>query len=200
MTLSISAQTVIDFWGAMTEHFRTRVVDKHDAPEMRAVAWFLEQAGILDSQAFMTRFSTTIGETIYVPFEIGEGSDLARWAQMSTCVHEHVHVEQYRCGGALKFFSRYLLDRTERAKIEAEAMRANLEMDWWRLRKLRDIPTQAEKLRSYDLHDEHIAFVATYLELSAPSIRKGAVSSEPSRIARQWLDTNAKLTSSGTSP
>ena len=59
------------FWSFMQVHYITSVVDKQNATEMKLVAYALEKLGIVDCDAFMKRFATTIRRHIYLPFTVG---------------------------------------------------------------------------------------------------------------------------------
>jgi hypothetical protein len=65
---------VTGLWDHMTDHYGSRVAKK-DAPEMQLVGTALEKMGILDAEDFLKRYATTLGRTIYLPFEIGDGDE-----------------------------------------------------------------------------------------------------------------------------
>src|SRR5262245_36467716 len=111
----------------MTDHFGTTVIDKRGAVEMRLVARALDALGILNRERFLDSFATTIRRRIYLPFEIGGGDQGDLWHQIVLCVHEHQHVVQHDRRG-LRYEIAYLTDRTERARLEAEAYRCHLEL------------------------------------------------------------------------
>jgi len=90
-----TVELVQGLWDHMEDHCGTRRARK-TAVEMQLVGGFLDAIGILDAEDFLSRYTTTIGRTIYTPWEVGVG-DLA--SQMLICVHEHQHVHQYLKGG-----------------------------------------------------------------------------------------------------
>ena len=100
-------QLVKDFWAYMQGEYGSEVIQKADSELMRLVAKFLDVAGIQDDETFMTRFTTTLHNNIYIPFELGSSArDL--WGQIQLCVHEHQHIEQGQRNGWLTFGGRYL--------------------------------------------------------------------------------------------
>ena len=185
-------ELVRDFWRHMTRAYGTRVIDKNSAWEMRLVGLFLSRIKVLDKDDFLRRYTTTIGKRIYTPFEIGvpdERYDL--WGQISVCVHEHQHVEQLLRDGWLKFAGRYLASSAARASYEAEALRSNLELTFWRLGRIPDLGRLARKLRDYACSDGDIAMVERMLELSAETVRRGGVVNRASQKAIAWLERHA---------
>jgi len=185
-------ELVRGLWRHMTRTYGTRVVDKDKAWEMRLVAAVLARMGIVDRREFMRRYTTTIGKRIYVPFDIGNSDaryDL--WGQITVCVHEHQHVEQLLRDGWLKFMGRYLLSSAARATYEAEALRSNLELTFWRFGRIPDLGRLARKLSDYACSDADIAMVERMLELSAETVRRGGVVNRASQKAIAWLERHA---------
>ena len=97
----------------------------------QVVAELLDLLGILDKQAFLNHYTTTLGTKIYVPHSIGSnlpGWDL--WGQIIICVHEHVHVVQDRKAGGLAYEWAYVTNTAARTQYEVEAYRTRMEIDW----------------------------------------------------------------------
>jgi len=178
------------FWAYMTGKYGTKVVPKAASPEMLAVADLLDGLGIVQRDTFMTRFVTTIGKVIYVPFDVGAVNGWSLWDQIGVCAHEHQHVVQETRLGAATFGTQYLLDPDARGVLEAEAYRVSLTLDFWHLGKMPFIPVYADLLKSYGVPRETVDFVSQYGGLSAVSILRGAVPDEAAKVAIEWLTAN----------
>ncbi len=180
------------FWAYMTDHFSSHVVPKSSAVEMRLVSSTLSTLGILDATTFLTKYATTIGHRIYLPFEPGVAtSDWPLWGQMTVCVHENQHVVHYDLLGALAYGYRYLTSPSQRARFEAEAYRSNLEMDWWRYGKLADPAELANRLRAYGASEVDVAMARATLSASGESVRHGAMINPSTVAAIAWLNEHA---------
>ena len=180
------------FWDHMTDHFHSAVVDKSSAPEMRLVSRALSTLGILDATTFLTKYATTLAHRIYLPFEPGVAvPGWSLWTQIEVCVHEHQHVVQYDLLGAVAYGARYLTSSAQRARLEAEAYRCNLELDWWRHGKLVDPMEFAERLRAYGASGVDVAMARAILAASGESVKQGAVINPSTFVALQWLNAHA---------
>ncbi|MCP3104516.1 hypothetical protein LZ198_37205 [Myxococcus sp. K15C18031901] len=178
------------FWQHMQERFRTKTADKADALEMQLAAEVLQRMGILDRQRFLERYATTVGRTLYVPFEVGvpqSGWDL--WAQVVVCVHEHQHVVQHDEEGP-SYELGYLTSTSARARYEAEAYTCNLELYFWRYGTVPSVRALAEKLLGYGCRPEDVDVAAHTLGLASVSVRRGAVMSEATQVALEWLNSH----------
>jgi hypothetical protein len=184
---ALTGGDVAGLWAHMTDHFGTRVVDKADAVEMRLVARLLDAVGVLDRQRFLESFATTIGRRIYLPFAIGRGDEADLWHQIVLCAHEHQHVVQHERRG-LRYALAYLTNRTERARLEAEAYRCHLELHHWRWGTLPDPRELAETLGSSGCAPADVDLAERMLRIWAVPIRHGAVLGEASQVAIAWLD------------
>jgi hypothetical protein len=184
---ALTSGEVAGLWAHMTDHFGTRVIDKSEAVEMRLAARLLDAVGIVDRKRFLAAFATTIGRRIYLPFQIGRGNEAQLWHQIVVCAHEHQHVVQ-RDRRGLRFELAYVTDRTERARIQAEAYRCHLELHHWRWGTLPDPRELAESLGSYGCDPADIDLAERMLRVWAVPIRHGAVLGEASQVAIAWLD------------
>lgn len=100
------------------------MIKKPDSRFMRAIAWLLCVLTFGTQREFMTRYTTTIGHTVYIP------GDWGSWDELS-CVevlrHERVHMRQQSRYGRLLFTFLYLLPFLPlflaygRARLEMEA-------------------------------------------------------------------------------
>jgi hypothetical protein len=188
MFFDVQPAEVRAFYRFLQIRFRTTVVNKRDALEMKLVAQVL---GVLDVESrdrFLRKFTTTVGRRIFTPFEVGvpqSGWDL--WSQMVIAVHEHQHVVQHDREG-LSFEVSYLTDRAARARWEAEAYCSNLELHFWRYGTTPSVDALAAVLAEYGCRLSDVGVAATSLALSAESIRRGAVLNEATHIALEWLN------------
>jgi len=176
-------------WTHMTETYGSEVQNKASAEEMQLIGRVLDVMGILDKDAFLTQFTTTIGRTIYTPFTVGvaaPGHDL--WAQMVICAHEHEHVVQAR--DAL-FPVRYLLDQTWRATYEGEAYRTSMNLEHWHRGKVPPVEGYVNAAKSYGLDEKHLTFFRKYLKLSVPTLEQGGIPGPAALVAIAWLEKHA---------
>src|SRR5262249_31578700 len=125
-------ETVRGLWQHMAQHYGSQVADKKDSTLMRAIAGALQLFGVERADDFLSRFTTTIGSVIYAPFEVGvDARGWSLWEQIVICVHEHMHVYQWRAEG-VGFVAKYITSSAARAAYEAEAYRSAAELSWWR--------------------------------------------------------------------
>ena len=195
MTEPTSTQ-VKAFWKYMSEEYGSKVIPKVDASEMIAVATFLDVTKIQSAETFMKHFTTTLGNRIYIPFEVGVASDTHDlWAQIVVCVHEHQHIEQGQRDGWVTFGSRYLTSGSYRAGYEAEAYGCNLEMQAWRYGPSYHLEDYAERcaqgLSSYGCKPDQIEQAEQQLKLRIPVIVAGGVETRASQRAMAWLNEHA---------
>ena len=185
-------QLVRDFWDHMNDLYGSRVARKEDAIEMRLAALVLSRMGILEREAFLRRFTTVIGKTIYTPFEVGvESEAYPLWGQLTVCVHEHQHIEQLLREGRIPFSVKYLASSAARAAYEAEAQRCDLEMHFWRYGTIRNPRPMAEKLSHYGCSAEDVAMAEKMLRQSIDVIERGGLTNRASQKAIAWLDQHA---------
>jgi len=179
----IQPTQVSDFWKYMCRRYGTKVVSKANAVEMQAVAGALAAMGIMDAKKFMEKYTTTVGNTIYVPFYPGNiETDLV--AQVAICAHEHVHVRQFK---GIDYAADYLLSSSKRALYEAEAYRATMEMFYPFIGTFPAASALAKGLKAYACTPEDIEVAKTYLEKAAAVIRKGGIITPESQVALAWL-------------
>lgn len=165
----ITSYTVRELWSYLQSHYGTTVTHKQDAPEMRAFSWL--------SPGFLTRYTTTIGRTIYTPFEVGVPSD--DWsleAQVAVAAHEHQHVVQANRDG-LQFYTSYLLNSAARARYESEAYQSTLEVKWFLGQEIYP-DNAADGLVNYGCSAIDINVSRNTLERCADAIRRGDIFTE----------------------
>ena len=101
----------------------------------------------MPKETFM-KYTTTIGNTIYIPFKVGDFTEKSFWAQKLIFPHELVHVFQYRKRGIM-FFLLYLLSSTCRAYFEIIAYGVNMDMRYQLYGERLPPDWLAEKMRHY---------------------------------------------------
>jgi hypothetical protein len=187
----LSQQKVVDFWAYMTKKFDAKIVTKNDSSFMSAISVFLSLIGVMDKKYFMENCATTIGRTIYLPFEIGVGN--STWSllkQVLVCAHEFQHIVQVDKEGKLKFSTNYLMYKRKRAKYEADAYRCDMEIYYWLTGYLYDPVKLANRLKGYNVNESDIEFCVNFFEASAMTIAQGGIISEASQVAIEWLEQN----------
>lgn len=187
---NLTPQIVKDLWAFLSAKYGSTVKAKAEATEMQLIAEGLSLIGVLDKTAFLTRFTTTIGKTIYAPFAVGVVSDQhSLLSQVIVAAHEHQHIVQSNAD--MTFAPSYLLDSSWRAVYEAEAYRVSLTMAYHLTGVLGTPKDYASYLNSYGVGARDIKFAEEYLRLSLPTIRAGGVPDEAARVAIQWLREHA---------
>lgn len=187
----LSSDLVKAFWKHMSNLYGTRITNKSDSNFMKLISQFLDIMKIQDKAMFMNNYATTIGKTIYLPFEIGEVS--GKWdlpKQMSICPHEHQHVQQYlRHGFAYNF--KYLTNSSDRARYEAEAYSTNIDMHYWYTGKLLNAHDLANKLFNYGCNLADVEMAEKLLKSYSFVTAYGGLTTEASVRAIRWMNDNA---------
>lgn len=181
-------------WAHFSAKYGTKLVGKSDAALMKFVAFFLSLGG-MKKEDFLTRYVTTIGKKVYVPFTIGQEGDNGSWtlwAQMLTCVHEHCHVDQYSASdtkSAFNFSRRYLTKRRLRTRYEIEAYTTGLELHFWRFGSIRDHRPLLETLKAYRVGDIDLQVADKALTMNNEMISRGATMTEASAEFFRWMES-----------
>lgn len=177
----ITPTLVRAFWKRLMDDYDTELVRKQDSSFMSLIARSLGLIGVLDKDAFMSRFTTTIGHKIYTPFELGvpgEGGRHSLVAQVIIGAHEHQHVEQSNRDGPVEFSWKYLLDASARALYEAEAYLTSMELNWFIFGKRPKSKLYADKLKSYGCDATDVELARRRLESGRITLKYGGVSTE----------------------
>lgn len=185
---------VSGLWKHMTQHFNTTVINKSSSTEMQLVSSLLGALHIVDQQSFLNQYTTTLGRRIYAPFTPGvsaAANGWSLWAQTIVCAHEHEHVVQLDRLGPITFDYRYLTDTPSRTRLEAEAYRSSLELNWWHTKTLPEPAALAGLLRGYGVTDTDVAMAGAILAASAEAVKHGAIMNQASAVAIAWLNANA---------
>ena len=185
-------EEVRKFWDHMSSKYGTRVIKHSNSILMKAISLLLRRMRVPDVTEFLKNYAITLGKNIYVPFEIGvpyKNFDLME--QMICCVHEHTHVDQIRKIGKFKFYLRYAFNSAKRARFEADAYRANMEMHFWRFGTIRDVRKLAGILKNYGCSSSDRKYVENFLAISAETVSRGGVINRSSQTAIRWLNKHA---------
>lgn len=153
---------VLEFYDAGLRTYGAHVRSKGNSEIMQAAASFLDLIKVQDKEMFLNNFTITVFDTIYTPYKVGSPGPHSLWDQITTLVHELVHVTQHDAD-RLGFWLKYLASKSDRAHYEAQAYGADLEMHIWRYGEPYDLKERAQLLRHYGLEQEHIDFC--YVEL-----------------------------------
>jgi hypothetical protein len=181
----------------MQKEYGSDVVPKADSELMKLVAGFLDVTDILDDEAFMERFTTTLHNNIYIPFGIGVvQANRSLWSQIRTCVHEHQHIEQGNREGWLTFGGQYLTSKANRANYEAEAYGCDMEMEFWHRGAGFDPRAygtrRVETLKNYGCGSPvYISQAKQTIALRADVLKQGGVENKCSQLAIAWLNEHA---------
>lgn len=180
---------VKDFWAHMSGLYGSKVIEKPNALEMKAAAEFLSLMGIIDKEAFLKRYTTTLGKNIYIPFPLGFVNEYwTLWAQIKICVHEHVHIYQDDHAGGLKYEWDYITSSASRTHYEIEAYRSGMELEWRYQHRMLSPRAQANTLMNYACTAEDIKVAEKALGLSIPAIKAGGITHPVTSEAVRWLD------------
>lgn len=191
--MKITGKQVKDFWAFMEEKYGFTTVQKADAAEMHAIGWFLDAIGVQSHGTFMSKFTTTIGMKVYVPFKIGVGKQSQLLNQIATCVHEAQHVIQFSRNPA-RFVARYAANDAARSHYEADAYRCTMEMYYYLTGKLLSPVSLASALKGYGVGAADIKVTRKHLAISKKVIALGYIISSPSKEAIKWWRRRAKST------
>lgn len=190
-------ELVKNFWAYMQSEYGSDVIQKVDSELMKLVAKFLDVAGIQDDETFMTRFTTTLHNNIYIPFKLGMlvTGGYTLWGQIRVCVHEHQHIEQGQREGWVKFGGQYLTSPASRANYEAEAFGCDMEMEYWRQGMSFDPlvygQQRVEVLKMYGCKPEHIEQAKQTIGIRAGVLLQGGMENKCTQLAVAWLNEHA---------
>lgn len=159
----MNPKTIKAVWELHSDRYKTRILAKRRSPLMWIASFFVP----MSRSAFMTRYATTIGRRIYLPFVPGESHEyFPTIAQLLLAAHEHTHVVQWRRVGRLRYWFRYATSTRWRALYEAESYAAEYEVlvDHKLSPALWPSPERrVESLRAYGCTEEDISAALLYL-------------------------------------
>jgi len=187
----INSKQVKAFYKVMQKRYGFNVVEKAGSKEMKFIGWVLDAFGIMNKSKFMKKFSTTIGDTVYVPFKIGSGNRNQLIGQIMTCIHESVHVKQYHRHRA-RFMANYVFNKTMRTHYEIDAYRTNMEMYYYFKKKVLSPARLAGLLSNYGVDKDDIKVATKHLKIASKVVKYGAVFTSNSKYAIKWWSRKDK--------
>lgn len=197
----VSGEDVKAFWKYMSNKYNFDIVTKGNAAEMKIIAWALDQMDIQNQSDFLKKYTTTVclggWRAVYVPFEIGKGTQAQLIHQISVAVHESQHIVQADRDPTQPL--KYLASDTSRAYYEADGYRATMEMYWFLTGRLLSPRTLANKLRGYSVGAADRRIAEKHLVIAAKVVKRGGVITGTSKVAIRWwkrkIVTNRIVTS-----
>jgi len=194
--MRVTGKEVRDFWKYMSKKYNFDIVTKGDAEEMRIIGWALDLMDIQSQKEFMKKYTTTVvlGEwrCVYVPFEIGKGSQAQLIAQIEICVHECQHVVQADRERAQPI--KYLTSDASRAYYEADAYGASMEMHYFLTGKLLSPRSLANDLKAYTIGAGDRRIAEKHLVVTAKVVKRGGVMTGVSKVSIAWWKRRKKNT------
>jgi len=186
----VSGDQVRLYWKYMQKQYRFKVVDKDDAGEMQLIGWALDTMGIQDQDYFLHNYTTTVGSKIYIPFEVGVGTQKQLVGQIMTCAHECQHIVQSRRDPMYEI--KYLTSDAARTLYEVDAYQANMEIHWWWYQKTLNPTILVNTLKGYSI-DAPNRRVAKKRFISANKmIEYGGVTTGTAIKTIRWCNRNLK--------
>lgn len=196
--MEIDSFLVKGFANYMFNKYELDVKLKSKSVFMKFVAWFLNLCGIIDKKHFMERYSTVIGNNVYLPFEIGGYVDkFPLEKQIATIVHECQHAVQKIKDGTWKFSWRYLTNTSARARYEAHAYVTNMEIHHWYADKMLSPKFLSDLLYNYGCKKRDVELSRAILQYNYPEIAKGIYHSVATISAIGWFENIAQINCRG---
>lgn len=191
MSKNLTPGLVQNFHRYLSKTFEFSIIDKKNAIEMEIIARFLPKITPIDPKIFMAKYSTTLYNRVYLPYEIGQGKKSDLFGQIVTITHEAQHVTDFRTNPT--DMALYIVWDAQRTRIEVRAMTSKLYLQWWYNGTIPNLTKMAEGLYYYglDANDQNVA--RKQLRVHAPIARRGIV---PRNLvvnrAISWLRKNCK--------
>jgi hypothetical protein len=184
----INPQLVQNLWTYMQKVYNTSVINKSDSAMMVVVGVILDKMGIQDKATFMSKYSTTVGHSIYVPFTIGvPTADWPLTSQIIICLHEHQHIVQSTSEGEFSYNFNYMMKPDMRAQYETEAYRSALEISWYYNKTLPDLHAVASILLNYGLTADHVHVAEVSLSSAARMVKSGLILNQATKTGLSVL-------------
>jgi len=147
---------------------------------------------------FLTNFVTTLGETIFIPYQPGVVAPSGRWSlksQTKIIPHEFRHVQDYR-KDKVGFMLDYTLFEARRAIFEANAVAAALALEFKVTGTLPDGPSRplVEILKYYRCGEDAIDHAALVVDSLRVTIRQGGYRNDGVDFVYGFLQREGLLT------
>jgi hypothetical protein len=166
---------------------------KRDSAFMRVVAAALGKLGILDAEAFMRDYATTVGHDIYLPFTVGSTASAAPSlvSQLMTVAHEVQHVILRDEMGVMAYDLGYL-DSATRAIYEARCYLVNVEVYYLYIRALHGSGAVmgidlGKVLAAYGCKAKDIRAAQVVLDHGARVVAKGGIGTAAAQAVGKWF-------------
>lgn len=176
----------------LSRKYKTSYASRKDSLAMRAAAQFLTFFGaVKDPSEFLENYATTVGHTIYLPFDIGDFSKFPEWTQCTTLCHEHQHIVISNRMGSFSYLWNYARS-AKRSMIEAECYATLIELNW----HVKNIHTDPHKLaavldNAYSCSSQEIAKVESFLSTVKKKVEAGGFVTEIGQLTvpmfKKWL-------------
>ena len=172
-------------WAHFQNIFGSTLKRKNEALEAEIVARILDALGVVDRDAFLGRFHTTVAKDIYLAWDKGDEPDDYR--QLVVCAHEHQHVHQFAEQGVL-YLVDYIVRPESRALYEAEAYSTAFDLEYARSGQVPAsmLDEVMSSLASYAL-GAHLDTAHTALVAHMRTARLGMPQTPAARIAIRLL-------------
>lgn len=171
---------------ALAKHYGATIKYGPESETVQVLATALDAIGVKDKATFLRSVSITVGDTIYLPFRIGDGSAAAPFKQVAIVAHECQHVRQ---GGDahILFWLRYFTSKAHRAELETSALAVELEVYYRLTGAMMDVRALSGKLAWYKVGAKDIAVTAKHLAIVRNTLLRGGEVSEQMRVVVKAL-------------
>ena len=191
MSKNITSDLVVKYHKYMAKTFGFKMFNKSNAIEMQLLAKILGYFVPINEGVFLSRYSSTIYNRVYVPYTMGEGTKSELFRQICQITHEAQHVSDFTDDPLLMI--RYLALDSERGKIEAQALATEIYLQYWYDGQMPNLTKMAEKLYYYGLEPNDQIMVRTHLQIHTPIARRGQIpNSLVAKMGIAWLKRNCK--------
>jgi hypothetical protein len=184
-----SPEDVRSFWQDTLHRYGTKRLDSHTMADRTMLGQMLREMGLTRQQEFMRRWSMTVNDMVFTPYEPGIPTyEWPLWEQMKDCVHNHVRVCQERTTGSNGIFLHYVNNAAQRAMYEVDAFRNDMALEWRYNGRMMDVYATAACLRFYGCDTVDIDAAERMLAGYRENVRRGESPSDVYSWACDWLD------------
>lgn len=181
----LTPEIVVAYHEHMAKKFGAHIITKEDAAEMRAIDYALDVMGIKKKGWFLSHHAMALGNRIYIHWRPGVGGYDDLLYQVFVLVEEIVHKNQWQ--DDRRFAWRYISSKAHRARFEAEAKRASLEVYYALTGRTLCVDRLCRPLKNYRLRRADIKRVRRDLEIYNTMVARGMVGTKEGREAIRWL-------------
>ena len=174
---NLTPEKVKKFYEEMCYLHDAKIVQKDDSTFMKGLSILVSKVSRIEPEIFLKNYSTTIMDTIYIPYEVGNAEDMSLPQQIQTLVHELTHREDFDEDILMPLL--YLADKNYRVRAEIKAWSANIEFKVKRfgIDYVPDFEKYGNKILNYDANENDAKVIASTLKSDhAIYIQEGKVS------------------------